>query len=195
MLSDPLSREPGRLSIWYPFHQGRNVLPQTPASMNTFQTGPEAVPHISCDVTHHSGVFTAYHASQRGSTHSLPFFPKHVWSSRDELFVSGGAPSTSVSQVTTFSNMFHCEHKQPSGEAETEIQISEGRGRRRGHPLHLKGFPSSWGRVSFSLQHQLFVLICRSNAHVPHALLFVVLQYRSTLHHQSKQNSRTYLNS
>lgn len=36
---------------------------QTLASITTFHTSPIAVPQISCDVTHHSGVFTACCAS------------------------------------------------------------------------------------------------------------------------------------
>lgn len=118
MLYYPLSREPGRVSIWYPFHQRRNALPQTPASINAFHTGPLAVPQISCDVTHHSGVFTAYYASKRGSSHGLPFFPKHVWSSKDELFIRGGAPARVCHRWRPFQT---CSTAKTNSQAERQI--------------------------------------------------------------------------
>lgn len=64
---DPLSREHGRqFPSGILYAEGRNALPRTPASINTFHTSSIAVAQTSCDVTHHSGVFTACYASEGG---------------------------------------------------------------------------------------------------------------------------------
>lgn len=138
MLYYPLSREPGRVSIWYPFPP-RGALSQTPASFNTFHTGPIAVPQISCDVTHHSGVFTAYYASKRGSSPSLPFFPKHVWSSKDELFVVAGLQHMCVTGDGLFKHVLLRTHTAKRRGRDRDLNHRRLRKRlrcRRGHPLY-----------------------------------------------------------
>lgn len=68
--------------------RGAALFPKFQLPLTHSIRGPTAVAQISCDVTHHSGVFTARYASQRGSSHSLPFFPKCVWSLRGRAFPS-----------------------------------------------------------------------------------------------------------
>lgn len=124
----PRARVWQTVPIWYPLHQRRNCLPQTLAPINTFHTSPIAVPQISCDVTHHSGVFTADYASEGDSSHSLPFFLTHVWMFRGKSYsLSVAWLQHRVSQVTTFSNRLFCEHKQPSRDAGSKSSRAEGK--------------------------------------------------------------------
>lgn len=85
---------------------------QTLASINTFFNSPIAVrfrrPQLSGDVTHRSGVFTAYYTRKEDFTrHSLPCLETHVSSTEEkQLIFRGRVFSTNVSQLMTLSSMF-----------------------------------------------------------------------------------------
>lgn len=108
-------RKPGIQPPYGVVHTGGGTCSLNIASINAFLVNSLIAaryrrPQLSSDVTHRSGVFTAYYTRIRGlSGNRLPRFATHVSNSKKKERSQSNSSrffSANVSQVTTFSNMF-----------------------------------------------------------------------------------------